>query len=94
MMKNDVKVLKLVTGEELITRVTKREVDLITIDKPMKVQSIKTKQGERWSATLIPWMKVAKCEKITISTEYILAEDDPVEEAEKDYLSIVTGLTL
>ena len=93
-MANDVKVLKLITGEELIARVTKGDVDLITLNKPMKVQSIKTKQGERWSATLIPWMKVAKCEKITISTEYILAEDDPVEESEKDYLSIVTGLTL
>ena len=93
-MVNDVKVLKLITGEELIARVTKGDVDLITLDKPMKVQSIPTKQGEHWSATLLPWMKVAKGEKITISTEYILAEDDPAEEAEKDYLSVVTGLTL
>ena len=97
-MSNDVKVLKLITGEEVITRVIGRDADsstgLITLNKPMLLQMIPTKQGESWSATLIPWLKTTKSEKVTISTEYVLVEDDPTNEVERDYLSTITGLTL
>ena len=97
-MENNVKVLKLITGEEVITKVIGRDAGsstgLITLNKPMLIQTIPTKQGESWSATLIPWLFSTKSEKVTISTEYVLVEDDPTNEVERDYLSTITGLTL
>ena len=93
-MTNDVKVLKLITGEEVIAKVTKGNTGLITLNKPIMLQLIPTVRGVNWSATLIPWLKLTNNEKVTISTEYILIEDDPTEEAKKNYLSLVTGLTL
>ena len=37
-MANDVKVLKLITGEEVIARATEKENNLITLEKPMTLQ--------------------------------------------------------
>ena len=37
-MSNDVKVLKLITGEEVIARVSKESGDLLVLNKPMILQ--------------------------------------------------------
>ena len=96
-MANDVKVLKLITGEEVIARVTEEEnnYSLITLEKPMILQMIPptTSTGQVGFA-LIPWMKAAKNEKVTISTEHIIVEDEGSEQTQKNYLQLVTGLSL
>jgi len=96
-MANDVKVLKLITGEEVIARVTEEEnnYSLITLEKPMTLQMIppNTSTGQMGFA-LVPWMKAAKNKKVTISTEHIIAEDEGSEQTQKNYLQLVTGLSL
>ena len=94
-MTNDVKVLKLITGEEVIARVTEEENNLITLEKPMTLQMIppNTSTGQMGFA-LVPWMKAAKNKKVTISIEHILTEDEASEQTEKNYLQLVTGLSL
>ena len=94
-MANDVKVLKLITGEEVIARVTKEENNLITLEKPMTLQMLppNTSTGQVGFA-MVPWMKAAKNEKITITIEHILVEDEASEQTEKNYLQVVTGLSL
>ena len=94
-MANDVKVLKLITGEEIIARITKEENNLISLEKPMILQMLapNTSTGQVGFA-LIPWMKAAKNEKVTISTEHIIAEDGGSEQTQKNYLQLVTGLSL
>jgi len=94
-MANDVKVLKLITGEEVIARVTEEKNNLITLEKPMILQMLapNTSTGQVGFA-LIPWMKAAKNERVLISTEHIIAEDEASEQTEKNYLQVVTGLSL
>jgi len=94
-MANDVKVLKLITGEEIIARVTEEKNNLISLEKPMILQMLapNTSTGQVGFA-LIPWMKAAKNEKVTISTEHIIAEDEGSEQTQKNYLQLVTGLSL
>ena len=94
-MANGVKVLKLITGEEVIARVTEEKNNLIFLEKPMILQMLapNTTTGQVGFA-LIPWMKAAKNEKISISTEHIIAEDEASEQTEKNYLQVVTGLSL
>ena len=94
-MANDVKILKLITGEEVIARVIAEENNLITLKKPMTLQMIPptTSTGQIGFA-LVPWMKAAKNERVTISIEHILTEDEASEQTEKNYLQMVTGLSL
>ena len=94
-MANDVKVLKLITGEEVIARVSEESSNLLTLEKPMTLQMMppNTSTGQVGFA-MVPWMKAAKNEKVTISTEHIITEDEASEQTEKNYLQVVTGLSL
>ena len=94
-MANDVKVLKLITGEEVIARVTEEENNLISLEKPMILQMLAPDRTTgQIGFALVPWMKAAKNEKVTISTEHIIAEDEGSEQTQKNYLQLVTGLSL
>ena len=94
-MANNVKVLKLITGEEVIARVIEEKNNLITLEKPMILQMMAPDRTTgQIPFALVPWMKAAKNEKVIISTEHIIAEDEGSEQTEKNYLQLVTGLSL
>ena len=94
-MTNDVKVLKLITGEEVIARVSEESGNLLTLEKPMTLQMIppNTSTGQVGFA-LVPWIKAAKNDKTTISIEHILVTDEASDQTEKNYLQVITGLSL
>ena len=94
-MANDVKVLKLITGEEVIARVSEEHNDLLTLEKPMTLQMIPptTSTGQVGFA-MVPWMKAAKNNKTTISIDHVLVTDEASDQTEKNYLQVITGLTL
>ena len=96
-MANDVKVLKLITGEEVMARVSNDLSDgggLVTLDNPMTLQAVPTNQQGQMGFALVPWLMTGKSEKITITTDHIIAQDDPKDQARKNYLENITGLTL
>ena len=94
-MANDVKVLKLITGEEVIARVSEESSDLLTLEKPMTLQMMppNTSTGQVGFA-LVPWIKAAKNDKTTISIEHVLVTDEASNQTEKNYLQVITGLSL
>ena len=94
-MANDVKVLKLITGEEVIARVSEEHNDLLTLEKPMTLQMMppNTSTGQVGFA-LVPWIKAAKNDKTTISIEHVLVTDEASKQTETNYLQVVTGLSL
>ena len=93
-MANDVKGLKLITGEEVIARVSTDSSKLLTLEKPMTLQPVQTNQQGQMGFALVPWLMTGKSEKITITTDHIIAQDDPKDQARKNYLENITGLTL
>ena len=94
-MANDVKVLKLITGEEVIARVSEESSNLLTLEKPMTLQMMppNTSTGQVGFA-LVPWIKAAKNDKTTISIEHVLVTDEASDQTEKNYLQLITGLSL
>ena len=94
-MANDVKVLKLITGEEVIARVSTDSSNLLTLEKPMTLQMIppNTSTGQVGFA-IVPWIKAAKNDKVTISIEHVLVTDEASNQTEKNYLQVITGLSL
>ena len=93
-MANDVKVLKLITGEEVIARITEEENNLITLKNPMTLQMLPPTSTGQVGIALVPWMKAAKSDKMTISIEHVLVTDEASDQSEKNYLQVVTGLSL
>ena len=92
-MINDVKILKLITGEEVMARIEQKE-NMLVLDKPMTLQQLPNPQTGQIGIALIPWFMSGKNENITISIDHVIAQDDPKSQPEKNYLSAVTGLTL
>lgn len=92
-MANSVKVLKLTTGEELIARV-KDERDLITLEQPMTLQAMPTGQAGQMGFALVPWLMSAKSDSVTISITCVIAQVEPKDDVEKNYLSQISGLIL
>ena len=94
-MANDVKVLKLITGEEVIARVSEENSNLLTLEKPMTLQMMppNTSTGQVGFA-IVPWIKAAKNDKTTISIEHVLVTDEASNQTEKNYLQVITGLSL
>ena len=43
---------------------------------------------------MVPWMKAAKNDKATISIEHVLVTDEASSQTEKNYLQVITGLSL
>ena len=93
-MTNDVKVLKLITGEEVIARVTEEKNNLITLEKPMTLQMLPNTSTGQVGFAMVPWMKAAKNDKATISIEHVLVTDEASNQTEKNYLQVITGLSL
>jgi len=93
MMENNVKVLKLITGEVIMARVEQKDTMLI-LDSPMLLQAHPNQKTGQLGMALIPWFMAGRNDKITISIDHVIAQDDPKESPEKSYLSTVTGFTL
>ena len=96
-MAGDVKILKMITGEEVMARVSDDLTDgggLITLDNPMTLQPVPSQQTGQMGFALVPWLMSGKSTKVTISIDHIIAQDEPKDQAEKNYLASVTGLTL
>ena len=93
-MANDVKVLKLITGEEVITRVSAERSSLLILEKPMTLQMIPNTSTGQMGFAMVPWMKAAKNDKTTISIEHILVTAEASDQTEKNYLQVITGLSL
>ena len=95
-MANDVKILKLITGEEVLARISddlSNGDGLIILNKPMTLQAVPG-QGGQVGFALIPLFMSGKNENITISIDHVIAQDEPNAKSEKNYLAAVTGLTL
>ena len=94
-MANDVKVLKLITGEEVLARVSNdlsNGEGLVTLNKPMTLQPVPGQAGQMGFA-LVPWFISGKNENITISIDHVIAQDEPKPVVEEYYLESVMGIT-
>ena len=90
----DVKVLKLITGEEIITRLTETD-KVISLDKPMMLRTVPaTSATGQIGFALVPWLVSGNNQIIEIERIHIIAMDDARDQVSKNYLEAVTGLTL
>ena len=92
-MKNEIKVLKLITAEEVITRMTEGENGVLLLETPMTVHW-RTSPAGRTDINLIPWSFGGKIDKVTLESKHVLVILEVTSEMEKNYLSSISGITL
>lgn len=84
-----IRVFKLVTGEEIITKVTKEDEKNYTIEKPL--QMAMTQRGLQFAPVA---MMMDPDKSIELSKEKIVFQGPPVSELENQYESATTGIAL
>ena len=90
----EVKVLKMISGEEVIAR-TKSEDTLVILDKPLLLTQLPDpSQPGRMAFGLVPWIISAVEEDTVVSVDHIIAQLPAKPEIEKMYLSQTSGLSL
>ena len=90
----EVKVLKMISGEEVIAR-TKSENTLVILDKPLLLTQLPDpSQPGRVGLGLVPWILSAAEEDTVVSVDHIIAQLPAKPEIEKMYLSQTSGLSL
>ena len=87
----DLKVLKLITNEEVIARV-KEKRDVLELTNPMVMMQVN--QGGQMGFAIMPWSMSGKCDKVEISQSIVIATLDPMDEVEKYYIQATTGITV
>ena len=93
-MSQQVYVLKLKSGEELIARIDTENMEpTIVLDQPLGIQVMMQPQGKPGFA-MIPWMMASDDKKFTIDSNEVLTKGKARDEMEKQYLSAITGLSL
>ena len=90
---SEVKVFKLITGEEIITRVEQKG-DYMVLEKPMTMPPVPGQSPGQVGFAMVPWLRSAKGDNIQLSLSHVVIEAEPKDEIEKNYLASITGLSL
>jgi hypothetical protein len=93
-MANDVKVLKLTTGEELISRMEESPDGFLILEKPMSLKAAPPNAAGQMGIGLVPWSVAGKTDKITLDNKHVIVILEPNRDMENTYLSSITGLSL
>ena len=89
-MKNNVKVLKLVTGEDVISELTQNQDGTLLLENPLVVQQAPPDESGRLGLSLIPWSLSGKTEKVVLEAKNILAILEVTDEMAVNYNSVIS----
>ena len=93
MKSQPVKVLKLKTGEELISRIGDDSLNnQHVMDQPMVITVVM--QNNQPALTMTPWIMSSSDTIFKINSDEILTKAKARGDMEKQYLSLITGLSL
>ena len=93
-MAKDVKVLKLTTGEELISRMEESSDGFLILEEPRTLQTMAPTASGQVGIGLVPWSVAGKIDKITLDNKHVIVILEPIRDMENTYLSSITGLSL
>ena len=81
----NIKIVKLVTGEEVICEYKEEENNVI-LENPIIIATVPSEEGIIIAMTL-PWMLVSGKNTFTLDKNYIIYSDEPSEELSNQYSS-------
>jgi len=93
-MDTTVRVIKLVTGEEIIARIADSQDGFLHLERPKLVHPLPPNAAGQLGVGLAPWCLAGKTASFKIETKHVIVILEPIPAMEKTYLSAITGITL
>ena len=84
-----IKIVKIITGEEIIADVTDENGQYISLEKPCVLQLIPSRSNpEQPSMALIPYAMYTESHRVIVKREHIVWSEEPMKELYNQYNSI------
>lgn len=94
-MAAEVKYLKFLNGEEIVTEVTKKDGHLVYIKNPVRIVMMPSKVDPKVpSVGLAPWAEFSEEKEIVLDKQHIIAIMKPIQEFVNQYNSIFGGIVV
>ena len=90
-MAKNVKLLKLITGEEILAEVIKN-YDTVTIKNVLRIVIMPGRDPSAPTVGLAGWAQFAKDDEITLDKSHIIAIMDPIDQFVEQYRQQFSGL--
>ena len=90
-MAKNVKLLKLITGEEVLAEVIKN-YDTVTIKNVLRIVIMPSRDPSAPTVGLAGWAQFAKDDEITLDKSHIIAIMDPIDQFVEQYRQQFSGL--
>ena len=90
-MAKNVKILKLITGEEILAEVIKN-YDTVTIKNVLRIVIMPSRDPSAPTVGLAGWAQFSKDDEITIDKSHIIAIMDPIDQFVEQYRQQFSGL--
>lgn len=92
---SNVKVLKLLSGQEIITKVVNETSTELVVDSPLSLQAMRTGAGaDSISIGLVPFSWAGLPHNIALNKTHVLCIMDPEPQLETQYLAGLAGITV
>ena len=94
-MATNIKILKLITGEELVSEVINDEGSTLKIKNPVRIIMMPNKADPKTpSVGLAPWAEFSEDKEIVLYKSHVLCIMTPIREFINQYNSIFGGIVL
>lgn len=91
MGENNVKVVKLVSGEEVVCKLGQSQVRMqYELESPMSLRMVP--RGDTVGIVMIPFSVTGKVDKVEIDATHVLCVMEPTEDLQTQYLSSLAGI--
>ena len=92
-MENNIKVLKLLSGEEVVANITEETETTYRLKNPVKFVMMPVNQSQV-GVEMHPFILLCKDEELEISKGFVIAVCNPVDQIEKSYAEQFSGIIL
>lgn len=94
-MAAEVKYIKFINGEEIVTEVVKKDGHLVYIKNPVRLVMMPSKADPKTpSIGLAPWAEFSEDREIVLDKQHIIAIMKPIQEFVNQYNSIFGGIVV
>lgn len=92
-MTKNIKLLRLITGEELLAEVLEETIMEVKVKRPVRVLVVPSKANpQNPSIGLAPWMEFSKDTEFVLAKDHVLVLSSPLKEFEQQYTSLFSGI--
>lgn len=91
---NEVKLLRLLSGETMLAKVLADDDKTVTLKDPLVIMVIPGKNANQHNIALVPWVEFSPDKTFELKSEHIVAIMTPDKKLESGYISQTSGIAL